>query len=158
MPDWPLYCAIILALDSEFIHFLCSSGARVDQDHSSASSGEREASIINRLEHITAIDDFNGQFRKLKRCCHTIASAQLDAEYKEWDFPKVTSFHISWENSFEQAWRSMDNVLQWTSSKLWVDYYDNIPERLEDEGMWNIWRNEILEILKSFLEIILCSS
>ncbi|KAF5566803.1 het-domain-containing protein [Fusarium napiforme] len=32
MPDWPLWCAIILALDAEFVRFLCGSGARVDQD------------------------------------------------------------------------------------------------------------------------------
>ncbi|EWG53267.1 hypothetical protein FVEG_17086 [Fusarium verticillioides 7600] len=150
MPDWPLYCAIILAFDSEFIHFLCISGARVDQDHPSTSPGGREGSIISQLEHITAFDDFKGQFRNLKRLCRNMAGAQLDAKYKEWDLSKVTDFHVSWENSFEQAWRSMDNMLQWTNSDRRLDNYDKLPERLQDEGMWNIWRNEILEILKSF--------
>ncbi|KAG5813341.1 hypothetical protein H9Q74_012760 [Fusarium xylarioides] len=131
MPDWPLYCAIILAADSHFIRFLCSSGARVDQDHSGTSPSGTKASIINRLEQTTAFDDFNDQFRELRRLCHNMANAQLDSQYYHYqqDSSEIASFEVSWEKSFDQAWRSMDNMLQWDEKKrhLW-NLDTDIPE------------------------------
>lgn len=80
-----------------------------------------------------------------------MANAQLDSMYYEDNLGEHTSFKVSWKKSFDQAWRSMHNVIQRDHNPLdWVICYDNIPERLEDKDIWDIWRNEILEILNSF--------
>ncbi|KAF5632292.1 het-domain protein [Fusarium tjaetaba] len=104
MPDWPLYCAIVLAADSEVIDFLCSSGARVDQDLSGTSPHGREAAIIERLQQTTAFSTFNEDFRNLRRVCFKMAKAQLDSTYMDGGYKDATSFKLLWEMSFDQAW------------------------------------------------------
>ncbi|KAF9768561.1 hypothetical protein IL306_014160 [Fusarium sp. DS 682] len=159
MPDWPLYCAITFTFDPRSIEFLCRAGAKIDLDAPNTPEDRKEPAIVVKLQQNPSLDQARKDFVNLKEMCNTIAKVGMNPRFQEFtnrgsgDYYQYYYDGILWDQSFTQAWKSMDSVLGWDwfgDEVLRCEGTEKWPGPLRSEEAWDGWREKVLDTLRSF--------
>ncbi|KAH7209891.1 hypothetical protein DER44DRAFT_809546 [Fusarium oxysporum] len=174
MPHWPLYCAVMLVCDTEFLHVLCQHGASLQQERRGTQDQKSETQgIIHHLSSLSSVLDARLEYMDTLMFCHILI--HVGTLGKHWPSRNTNNFSATDKTTdYEETWRCMERLLyrdsffsdclcpcgyafkgDWkrrpdTRSKLMSRYTespDHYSKHLRTQASWDTWRREALQIL-----------
>ncbi|KAJ0140475.1 hypothetical protein HZ326_16645 [Fusarium oxysporum f. sp. albedinis] len=174
MPHWPLYCAVMLVCDTEFLHVLCQHGASLQQERRGTQDQKSETQgIIHHLSSLSSVLDARLEYMDTLMFCHILIHVGTLGKHS----PLRNTNHFSATDKttdYEETWRCMERLLyrdsffsdclcpcgytfkgDWkkqpdTRSKLmsrYAEFPDHYSKHLRTQASWDTWRRDSLQIL-----------
>jgi hypothetical protein len=174
MPHWPLYCAVMLVCDTEFLHVLCQHGASLQQERRGTQDQKSETQgIIHHLSNLSSVLDARLEYMDTLMFCHILIHVGTLGKHS----PLRNTNHFSATDKttdYEETWRCMERLLyrdsffsdclcpcgyafkgDWkkqpdTRSKLmsrYAEFPDHYSKHLRTQASWDTWRRDSLQIL-----------
>ncbi|KAH7207543.1 hypothetical protein BKA60DRAFT_624307 [Fusarium oxysporum] len=178
MPHWPLYCAVVLACDTEFLQLLGQHGAslqqesRVNEDQASKAQG-----IVDHLSRLLSLEDARLEHMEALMFCHILIHVGIKGgHYRIFGFNKWKATEKT--TDYRETWSCMERLLyrdgfflscsnpcdfafrgEWKRqpdkrSKLMSRYSElpnHYPKHLQTQSNWDIWRQDALQILRKLI-------
>lgn len=152
MPGLPLYCAIFLAFEPEFILFLCERGAPISD---TASSGQPQPAIIEHLISLLTVDQARQSFKRTSKLISNSfkwEDVYLNNNSNMRFIGRILSLDIAQDivrkqyTWIAQIWRIMQaRELEEGPGDSMVEA--ELPSPLQTQENWDEWRTEVLRIL-----------
>ncbi|KAF5713674.1 hypothetical protein FGLOB1_3892 [Fusarium globosum] len=174
MPHWPLYCAVMLVCDTEFLHLLCQHGASLQQKREGTQDQKTETQgITHHLSSLSSVSDARLEYMEALMICHVLICVGTLGRH----FPSRPANYfraVDEMTDYEETWNCMERLLyrdsffsdclcpcgyafqgDWkrrpdTRSKL-MSRYSEFPQHysrhLRTQATWDTWRRDALEIL-----------
>ncbi|KAF5986327.1 hypothetical protein FCOIX_1604 [Fusarium coicis] len=172
MPNWPLYLAIVLVCDTEFLQLICQHGASLQQDIKSNQDNESEVQgIIEHISSLSSLEDARLEYMEALWFCHNLIQVGMKGRKHE-DLNSIYATDDTTDH--REAWRCMEGLLYRDNFFLSCSFlcheslkgslkdlpgacselisrYTESPEHyskhLRTQTSWDIWRRDALEIL-----------
>ncbi|KAF5590854.1 hypothetical protein FPANT_5885 [Fusarium pseudoanthophilum] len=172
MPHWPLYLAIVLVCDTEFLRLICQHGASLQQEIKSTQDNESEVQgIIERISNLSSLEDARLEYMEALWFCHNLIQVGMKGRKHE-DLNSIFATHDTPDH--EEAWRCMEGLLYRDSFFLscsflcheslkgslkglpgacselisrYTEYPEHYSKHLRTQTSWDIWRRDALKIL-----------
>ncbi|RBA10535.1 hypothetical protein FPRO05_05124 [Fusarium proliferatum] len=174
MPHWPLYCAVMLVCDTEFLHLLCQHGASLQQKREGTQDQKTETQgITHHLSSLSSVSDARLEYMEALMICHVLICVGTLGRH----FPSRPANYfraVDEMTDYEETWSCMERLLyrdsffsdclcpcgyafqgDWkrrpdTRSKM-MSRYSEFPQHyskhLRTQETWDTWRRDALEIL-----------
>ncbi|SCN68613.1 uncharacterized protein FFB20_03142 [Fusarium fujikuroi] len=174
MPHWPLYCAVMLVCDTEFLHLLCQHGASLQQKRGGTQDQKTETQgITHHLSSLSSVSDARLEYMEALMICHVLICVGTLGRH----FPSRPANYfraVDEMTDYEETWSCMERLLyrdsifsdclcpcgyafqgDWkrrpdTRSKM-MSRYSEFPQHyskhLRTQATWDTWRRDALEIL-----------
>ncbi|TVY78705.1 hypothetical protein Focb16_v009539 [Fusarium oxysporum f. sp. cubense] len=178
MPHWPLYCAVVLVCDTEFLQLLCQHGASLQQESRGTKDQENKAQgIVDHLTLLSSLEDARLEHIDVLLFCHILI--HIGIKGKHYSTPMSDRYEaIENTTDYQETWRCMERLLyrdgffpscsgpcdevhegSWKDEpgirsemmSRYTEFPEHYPKHLRTQRNWNIWRKDALQILNKLI-------
>ncbi|EWG54500.1 hypothetical protein FVEG_12709 [Fusarium verticillioides 7600] len=166
IPHWPLYYAVNLVSDVEFLQLLCRYGPSLQQESSGTENEEQVQGISNHLSRLSSLEDARREHSDTLLLCHML----IDVGIKGVHYSLHSgTYDVKVDTvEYRETWMCMERLLRrdgflhdirkgtrWKPkperlSELmsrYTEFPDLCPKHLRTQSDWDKWREDVLQIL-----------